>query len=176
MTIWSVEHQIDDNLAMVTLKNFNYKDPVIYFDGSRRQETWQIPEADFYQQSSTTKIVNFPFFKHGALLCDSDTWDALRSSVGTEIEALPVNVASHRFWLLNLVSIIDCLNKQVCKFTYFRTGKVKSIESYSFNLEKLKGVHLFKTPELSATSIYATDLFRDLVLAHGFSGVTFKPL
>ena len=53
---------------------------------------------------------------------------------------------------------------------------MKSIDNYAFHSENLQDIHLFKTPELSATRMYATDLFRDLVLSHGFKGLEFRPL
>lgn len=120
--------------------------------------------------------MNFPFFKYGALLCDGAAWDVLRPHIEDEVEVLPVDVAGYDYRLLNPVKVIDCLNKQICKFSYFTTGKVKSIDNYAFHLERLQDTFLFKTPELSATRMYATDLFRDLVLAHDLKGVEFRPL
>jgi len=176
MTIWRVEHQLDENIAMVACKIVDYDAPIIYSDGTRLLNSWEVPDAEFSRSQPGAEVVNFPFFKYGALLCDGAAWGVLRPHVKDEVEVLPVNVEGYDYRLLNPVRVIDCLNKQVCKFSYFTTGKVKSIDNYAFYLEKLHGTYLFKTPELSATRMYATDLFRDLVLAHDLKGLEFRPL
>jgi len=176
MTIWRVEHQLDEKIAMATLKVVDYDAPVIYFRGTRLLDTWEVPDAEFWKNQPRAEVVSFPFFEYGALLCDGAAWDVLRLHIEDEVEVLPVDVAGYDYRLLNPVKVVDCLNKQICKFTDFTTGKVKSIDNYAFHLDKLQGTYLFKTPELSATRMYATDLFRDLVLAHGLKGLEFKPL
>ena len=111
MTIWRVEHQLDDKIAMVTLKVVDYDSPVIYFRGTRLLDSWEVPNAEFWKNQPGAKVVNFPFFEYDALLCGGAAWHVLRPYIEDEVEVLPTDVEGYDYRLLNPVKVIDCLNK-----------------------------------------------------------------
>lgn len=49
-------------------------------------------------------------------------------------------------------------------------------DNYFYSSNMLKDTYIFKTPELTSTDIYCTDVFRDLVVQHGWTGLEITQL
>lgn len=176
MQIWEIAHQLDRRLAMAAHKNFDYNAPHIFFQGERLLPSWQVPEAEMNPAQPGARVVDFPFFEHGALLCSKAAWGVLEPYLRTEVELLPVNVEGYDYVLLNPIRVIDCLNKQQSRMRYYKDGSVTHIDHYVFDETKLKGTYLFKTPELTRIYIYATEALREIVEQHQFTGLEFRDL
>lgn len=175
MVIWFLSHDLSPKIALIGLKDTDaaYGKPIVYYQGQQLCEQWEAPETMFYIEDETNVITDFPFHKHGILCCETKILQEIQPILGHEIEVLPIHVEGYEYSLLNVVNVLDALDKPKCGFEHFRSGDVKKIFRYAFKEEVLKGTYIFKTPELTVTDIYCTDAFRDLVLSRGWTGLKF---
>ena len=176
MKVWQVKHHIDKEIAMVAYKRFAGIDPTLFFDGKRLASTWKVPDVHWNPGQPGARVVDFPFFAYGALLCSHSAWCILEPNLVTEVEILPVEVEGLHYHLLNPLQIIDCLDEEQGQFLRYKTGRVTDIDHYVFDEAKLNGVYLFKTPELTRTSLYATQAFREIIEEHLLEGLEFRDL
>ena len=176
MKIWEVKHQISPDVALIAYKHFQDIDPTIFFQGKRLGGSWKVPAAQPNPAQTGARVVDFPFFEYGALLCRINVWGILKPFLEPEVELLPVDVEGHGYQLLNPIQVIDCLDKGRSQMTFSKSGRVTSIEHHVFNKEALNGVYLFKTPELTRTRIYATEAFRQIIAGNQLEGLEFREL
>lgn len=120
---------------------------------------------------------NIISYQPGAVVCDEVAKSKLEKFVGDEVEFLPVELGIEgEFYFINVINIIDCLNKEESKFKLFSDGSVMKIQEYVFFEERLENVYLFKIPETAMKEILCTEKFRRLINDLGLSGGKCYPL
>jgi len=93
---------------------------------------------------------------------------------------LPVNLtqAPQKYWMMYITNVLDCLNIKNSKFSHIRFPP-KGIRRYSFDVEKLENVHLFRLPghfDYLEARDFATQRFLDLTLKLEIRGFEFWEL
>ena len=176
MKIWEVKHQISPDVALIAYKRMEDIDPTLFFRGEKLGGSWKVPAAQLNPAQPGARVVDFPFFEYGALLCRTTTWGILKPFLELEVELLPVDVEGFSYQVLNPIQVIDCLDKERSQMTFSKTGRVMSIEHHVFNEEVLSGVYLFKTPELISTRVYATEALREIIAKNRMEGLEFRGL
>jgi len=129
--------------------------------------------ANFDRYFGEKKIGNFVNCT-GALMCDNYALEKLMSYIEKDVEILPMCVESRELNVLNVIRIIDCLDKGGSDILYFSNSEdVMDIKKYAFFTEVIGKHCIFKIPQLVRTDIFATDTFRDKVLEHQLTGLKF---
>lgn len=141
------------------------------FQGQRIGKAWKMFSAELDPEK---QIGNFTDIDPGVLICDAFAYSRVGKAIFEEVEVLPIQVDELEMNVLNVINIVDCLDKNKSNIEYFSDGGVASIKQYSFDTSSLTGVMLFKIPEFSRTEIYASDTFRDLVLDANLTGLDFQ--
>lgn len=141
------------------------------FEGQRIGEEWKTFRAELDPEQ---QIGNFTDIDPGVLICDAFAYSKLEEAISEEIEVLPIQIDDLEMYVLNVINVIDCLDKSESVIEYFSDGGVAGIKQYAFDMGSLADVKLFKIPQFSRTEIYATDAFRNLVLNASLTGLTFK--
>ena len=73
-----------------------------------------------------------------------------KHAYGFEIESQGV-----KFFVVNVIEVVDCVDYEKSQMKYFQsTDRIKDIEKYVFKKEMLKGITLFKIPELDLLMDY----------------------
>ena len=130
---------------------------------------------DLYRPNKVKDIGNFVYCDPGALMCDYYAFVKLKPYINREIEVLSMNVEGLTLKVLNVINVVDCLDRFNSKVSYFDGSQnVMSIEKYIFNTELLKNIGLFKIPQMARTEIFATDTVRDQVLEYQLTGLEFR--
>ncbi len=93
---------------------------------------------------------------------------------------LPVNLmpAPQKYWMMYITNVLDCLNIKNSKFSHIRFPP-KGVRHYSFDVEKLENVHLFRLPghfDYLEDRDFATQQFLDLTQMLGIRGFEFWEL
>jgi hypothetical protein len=93
---------------------------------------------------------------------------------------LPVNLtqAPQKYWMMYITNVLDCLNIKNSKFSHIRFPP-KGVRHYSFDVEKLEKVHLFRLPghfDYLEDRDFATQRFLDLTRKLGIRGFEFWEL
>lgn len=172
MKIWEVSSDVT-NFALIHLKAREDYDRWPYFGGQPLGDGWEVFKGRF---ARGLPVGSFTYVGPGNLICQANVVAALPAKAREEVEVLPLDIKGHDVRLLNVINVIDCLDESRSDITRFKSGRVLLINKYVFDEGRLRGVYLFKIPQLLRTEVYATDLFRSFIDEHGFTGLEFKQL
>jgi hypothetical protein len=91
------------------------------------------------------------------------------------VQILPLACDEDSLYIINVIDIVDCLDKTRSKLKRFSQGGVMRIEHHVFREEAICDKHFFKIPELSVP-VYVSDTFKAVVEDKGLKGLLWKPL
>jgi hypothetical protein len=178
-------------LEMVVLvKDFlaerNNPDPMCRW---RKAEEWE--EMELHPYPGFNYKEGEPFYfndvinaSNSVLGADTIVSDQAKLELAPHIEHecvfLPVNLmgAPQKYWMMYVTHVLDCLDIRNSKFSHIRNPP-KGIAHYSFNVEKLEDVYLFRLPghfDYLEPRDFATQRFLDLTRKLGIRGFEFWEL
>ena len=168
MKILEVRCDVQNYAAIVMKEGF----PV--FDGAR----WGSRFPKLSARLSDDPVGDFAYFTAGVVACNEHVLSLLGNKVMSEIEVLPIGLQSDQKWyLLNVVNVIDCLDEGRSEIKYFPDGKkILRIIKYSFREELVRDSFLFKIPQMVRTEVFATENFQALVDEHKLKGLDLRPV
>lgn len=182
MKVWEVKSDVE-NFASICLTGcaeslLDLYENWPYFEGQKFGDTWPKFQAQLIIPNAAGNferaVGNFVYMDPGILVCDNFSLIKLRKLLLNEVENLPIGVEGLNMKILNVINIIDCLDKTKSEVVYFKNShKVMRIKKYSFNTSLLENVALFKIPQLVDGYIFATDAFRERVLEDKLTGLKF---
>ena len=111
---------------------------------------------------------NIPVFSYRA-------WEALRPLIENFVEALPIKYPSGQlYYAINVLNIIDVLDRDRAELKLFPNGKVMRVARYSFNDGALRGQHVFKIPDTSGIELFVSSEFKKCVELQKLKGLIFQ--
>jgi len=148
-------------------------------DGTPKLESWSPPAVFIYKPKH--KAGNFYNLSNGLLIADQRAAGALRNLFEKAGELLPLPYKDELYHVLNVTSVVDCLDQNKTEWETTDTGFRYLIKRYVFRPERLKGSPIFKIPEKVLTSIFLVEgllrpeqEFRAIVSGEGLKGLIFK--
>lgn len=99
----------------------------------------------------------------------------LRPLIGDSVEILPLVCDEDDLYIINVIDVVDCLDRERSKLKFFSSGAVMRVEHYVFVEEALRGKHIFKIPE-RPVAVFVSDAFKFVVEGEGLEGLRWKPL
>ena len=143
----------------------------LLISGRPCKDNWKAITLEEY---SVGKTGDFPSLYRSIPCFSEKAVEILKAELKVEIEPLTIE-SSTNFKVINLLAIYDVLKQDESELTRNRvTGKVSSIQKYIFDVESIKGLHMFKIPETSGLEIYISDTFKQVVEDNGLKGLSFR--
>lgn len=130
-------------------------------DARIKKDPRRLPKGDF-----PSLIPGVPVFSRIAV-------EALRDLLEANGEIFPAKIDGERYFLFNVTRVADVLDEADSTLSRFKDGRVFYIDCYSFLVEKLQGLSIFKIPQMVSGNIYVTDAFVELVESAGLKGFWF---
>lgn len=118
------------------------------------EEDLGIPEADI-------SLLNI-----GSFVISENLYHELFKRFDDSCEFLPLVMGSRRFRLVNVINIVDCLDKEHSEFNEFG-----GISKPVFDEKRLPAGGFFKLSEDNFSSIFCVDDVRELIEHHQLTGV-----
>jgi hypothetical protein len=87
---------------------------------------------------------------------------------------LPFETDAGRYYVLNVLNFIDCLDKEASKFSATRDGTIVSYSLLEFNEDMIGANIIFKIPQKPYTT-FVTDEFQDICENEHLRGLMFDP-
>ncbi|MDD3073833.1 MAG: hypothetical protein PHS56_05325 [Eubacteriales bacterium] len=95
--------------------------------------------------------------------------------ISTFSEILPIFVEKEKFYLLNVTTVLDCIDyDNSCFETFPDSNRIMWFQSYSFLPEVVRGMHIFKISDENKRNPFVSDEFRDAVIANKLTGFHFE--
>lgn len=99
--------------------------------------------------------------------------DSLNVFLKETIELLPIETDAGRYYALNVLNFVDCLNKEESVYIATKDGTIVSYSLLEFNQEKLKEHAIFKIPELPYCTFVSDDILEQCE-DHYLQGLVFE--
>jgi len=148
-------------------------------DGAPLSEDWSAPAVFIYKPK--LKPGNFYNSSDGILIADQRATSALRGLFEQAGELLPLNYNGEQYTLLNVTSVIECLDHGKCEWLTVPSGLRYGLRRYEFRPECIGRLTIFKIPETAWTHIYIVEglaqpaqEFRAIVSREGLKGLKFN--
>ncbi len=98
--------------------------------------------------------------------------DSFKVFLSKTIELLPLETDSGRYYALNVLNFVDCLNREESKYVATQSGMILSYTLLEFNEAKLGDNTIFKIPELPYHT-FITDNIQDECEKNYLRGLVF---
>lgn len=149
--------------------------------GGRFVEEWEPPYLRLFRgewgEEEKEEVKPVPDFTHGYidLACSQRAKEIIAPLVRDYVEFLPLDTEVGPYWELNLPRL-SCLDETRAEVKRFRdSGRIMEILRYACKWERIGHHHLFRLAEHWG-SRFASDAFRQLVEAHGLTGLIFQEI
>jgi len=94
--------------------------------------------------------------------------------ISGQVEYLPIDTPFGPYYELN-VKRVNCLNIEKSVVIRFKSsGRIRDVEEYSFHLEKLKKVHIFRLPELGLSKLFVSNELKGVIEKNELKGFVFR--
>jgi hypothetical protein len=174
MAIWRLEGDSDFTSFSFPLeedKTFFHELTENYFEESKEiAKKWRtiymlrnepMKHPDFFEIDNTDVIA-----------VSQNAADNLGPLLNRAIELLPIDTDAGRYYALNILNFVDCLNKEESDFVATKDGIIVSYSSLEFNQEKIGNNVIFKIPELPY-QIFISDDIQEQCEEEGLQGLLF---
>ena len=112
-----------------------------------------------------------------SVVVNEKCFNVISSHLQGNVQILPAQSESQRLYVLNVTTIIDCLDRKNSKLKLFQSsGRIMRVEEYAFHRELLDNVFIFKIPEELHTHPYVTEDFKKLIEQNNIKGFKFVPV
>jgi len=147
------------------------------FDGTPRASTWKPVTVKLLRAAEDgTKFSqsDMPWLGTHAPVLRTRAVAALKEFLSVYGELLPLACADGDLQVFNATSIVAALDAYRSEVVTFSSGGVMTIKEYAFKPSTLRGVGVFKLPEIPRGPVFFTEEFVMLVQRRGLIGVGFK--
>lgn len=174
MKIWELKS--DENSRVLTIDNkkaISKKHPYYTrFDGSSKIDAWDDCYVMNYRKG---KYTDFPYFGVGLPVCSESTFNKIGDYIKEQVEILPLKHEEMNFIALNVINIIDCVDKKRSEADILTsTGDFLGYKKVVFTSEKIPvNTLIFKIPDTGFSCTYVTDRFVELIKLHKLKGLKF---
>lgn len=99
---------------------------------------------------------------------------ALGDLLEGKAEILPYRHKTEKYYALNVMKVIDCIDFAKSACVIEQNKYVKEINRYAFKEKLIYNEPIFKIPQFVTAPIYVTDSFRERVIASELTGFIFR--
>lgn len=176
MDVWELQVEIDvTKFIFVSHQEesiFNEFKVSFFEQGESIKHFW---EPVYMIRESPKKYTDFfEFYNNDLIAISQKARDRLDPLFGDKVELLPIETDAGKYYTLNVLNEIDCLDKDESKFAATPNGTIVSYTTLEFNQQKIGRNIIFKIPELPYT-VFVTDEFQDICEENYLKGLLFDP-
>lgn len=169
MKIWLIKLEVD---KYNSFNGYDVKEKLsVNFYGNNISDKWVAPSITAYYKKR--KIADISSFSNGAPLFNEKTIDVLEEFLKDKAELLPVYHEKSKYYVVNIINVIDALDYEKSEFERFDTGAIMYCTKYSFKPEIVENQHLFKIPLCNSIDIFVSDDFKKKVEETKIKGLIF---
>ncbi|MEO6231101.1 MAG: DUF1629 domain-containing protein [Ferruginibacter sp.] len=162
MAIWTLEADYD-----FTTFDFSSDGDKIYFDFLVKNY-FEASKLIAQNWRPLNMIRNEPkkhpdFFEIGSsdvIAISKAAVDTLKDSLNDNVELLEIETDAGKYYAMNILNFVDCLNKEESKYEATKGGTIVKYSLLVFDEEKLRENKIFKVPEMPFCT-FVTDEIRE---------------
>ena len=190
MKIWEYTEDVNHYAHLLLVDQGFSRQLTSEFMGKPYSKPWKMPEVTFGREwespglsEEERKIIrklneglpqpDFPWLAgaESAAVFNERALQVLDHLLGDSIQKLPLSHESQKFFVINIIEIIDCLDEELSEVRHY--GPVSKIIKPVFKEQFVKNKHIFKLPQ-SPSAIFVSDMIKQEVESHALKGLTWK--
>lgn len=144
-------------------------------NGEHRQTTWKPISAKIITKDQGQKLVlsDSPWLGSHALIFRSSAIEILGEILKKHGELLDLHCTGADISIYNPTMVLDALDESESSVLRFENGRLMRINRYALR-DVIKGVHIFKIPNLRVSPTFVSDCFVESWKSSGLKGLEFK--
>ncbi len=158
----------DEGYIALDYGSLNLSDQYV-FDGKSLKNIWKEKSVNLVRDEVGREVGDFLYCAPNFLVCNERVRCLLDGYGIGEFLPIQIKELNERWFILNPLDVIDCLDEKRSKIRYFRSGRVMGIEEYVFDKNKIKEALVFRIPQLVKSGVFATEAFKSLLESHSIS-------
>ena len=115
-----------------------------------------------------------PWLGSHALVLRAQPLSVLADILGGHGEILPLRCAEAELAAFNVTCVVDALDQNASSVVRFSDGRMMQIRRFAFHADAVRGVEIFKIPDLRVSDTFVSERFVDRWLAAGLAGLGFE--
>lgn len=174
MAVWEITFDSDtfQHLEVPSSENLAWMDTFI---GDSLVNVWQ-PITVSISWDRNKIQGDFPSIGGAPPVFNERALHFLQPLIQNDIEALPLICPTEKLYAINIIKVLDCLDKEKSQIKYLSSGRVMRIERYVFKEGCLADSNIFKIPEQIKNRHYVSDAFKSMVEMKNLKGMVFKQI
>lgn len=174
MKIWRLTAGPEEIYDLFTTKEEWTLELARYFNGEKHLEEWNNIELVRLEPKKNLKLSDYPALRGNIPVFSDRVKKTVENMLGESVEFLPVKNSEGKFWIVNVISVLDCIDYSRAECERLSTGRVMCFKKYSFIKEKLIGKNIFKVCEEPFRHPLVSNEFKECIESNGFTGFEFK--
>lgn len=163
-------YQLCQPLDEADFESFN-----LQIDGTTRATTWQPVKVAVIESDEGAELrpSDSPWLGSNALIFSTRAREALGSFLDQHGELLPLDCSGRELSVFNPTRIIDALDHEATDAWRFDDGRIMRITRHMFREDVVRGVHMFKIPDMRVSPTFVSQDFVDAWSAANLVGLDF---
>ena len=128
------------------------------------------------QRMKSGKSGDFPSLANHVPVFSIRALQVLGPLLEDSIEALPLACKGHSFYAINVLKVLDCLDKDKSEITWLPSGGAMFIDRYVLKKDYIKGQHIFKMVEMVLRRPIVSEMFKKTVEQASLEGLIFEEI
>lgn len=173
MKIWKLDSDVNnyENLVECGYPNL---DLLQSFDGRSKINNWISPKLEPLH-GCNRPFSNTPGYLPHIPVFDEKAINVLKCFLDKNAEILPLECNVGKFYAINVIRVLDCVDYEKSIFKTFRDGKrIMRFSKYCFNINEVLKEDLFKIKDEKLKRPFVSDNFKDVVTKSGLTGFEFE--
>lgn len=150
--------------------------PFRSLNGTPRSDAWMPVGVDWDEATTPAGRglpVDFPALGGLGYAFSQRALELLFPLVGEKIEALPLDSVRGKYYVVNVLNLIDALDEGRSEIKRIPGGRIDVIVKHAFKSNSTDGQHIFKLQQEPLGPVYVSAEFKRAVEHHGLTGLIF---
>jgi hypothetical protein len=172
VSVWFLNADVD-NFAAISPADSSTWELLNKLDGRPFEGDWPRP---VFERLPTGPAGDFAYLASHVVALTDRAWSVLEPNIGDSVQALPLDVQGEGYQVLNVLDVVDGLDRDRAELRTLDDGSVLGVSSWALKQEAVDGHDIFKIRGAELQAVLVSDRFRGWVEAAELSGAKFDPV
>ena len=125
-------------------------------------------------EGKALKYSSSPWLGSHALILRPECLNVIGQDLKSRSELLPIDCPEAEVYFCNPMNIANAFDEQASTIKRFDGGGIKFIETFNFNKEVVRDIHIFKIPNMRVSPTFVSEEFVDHWCESSLTGLDFE--
>jgi hypothetical protein len=125
---------------------------------------------EFYKAHRTG---DFPWLRQHVPVLSEAAWRRLAPLIGASVEALPLASPDGPYYAINVLRVLDCLDRERSDIDHFPSGGISWVDRYALRPDCVGEHPIFKLSGLELKEVFVSEAFKRVVDDSDLTGFVF---